>query len=123
MDAERAFEGFLNTDDLMYPKATACLQKDREALLTRYVFPGRPLAQSANHESHRIDVWDDSPPDNPHEGVSHPWRHMLHRMWKLGQCEEKTWRGLRGFRELPKVSEGIQFTDGIEQRTNDPVAA
>ena len=48
---------------------------------------------------------------------------MLHMMFKLGQCAEKTWRRLRGFRELPKVIAGIQFTDGLEERTNDPVAA
>jgi hypothetical protein len=44
-------------------------------------------------------------------------------MCKLGQCAEKTWRRLRGFRELPKVIAGIPFTDGIEERTNASVAA
>ena len=48
---------------------------------------------------------------------------MLHMMFKLGQCAEKTWRRLRGFRALPKVVAGIQFTDGIEEQTKDPVAA
>jgi len=48
---------------------------------------------------------------------------MLHMMFKLGQCAEKTWRRLRGFKELPKVIAGIPFTDGIEQITKNPVAA
>jgi len=48
---------------------------------------------------------------------------MLHRMFKLVQCAEKTWRRLRGFRELEKVLEGLQFVDGLEQLTTDPVAA
>ena len=37
--AEHAFELFLKTYEPKYPKATACLQKDREALLTFYAFP------------------------------------------------------------------------------------
>jgi hypothetical protein len=48
---------------------------------------------------------------------------MLHMMFKLGQCAEKRWRRLRGFKELPKVVAGIPFTDGIEETTMDPVAA
>ena len=48
---------------------------------------------------------------------------MLHMMFKLGQCAEKTWRRMRGLKELPKVVAGISFTDGIEERTTDPVAA
>ena len=122
VDAERAFDGFLSTYDLKYPKATACLQKDREELLMFYVFP-------AAH-------WPSLRTTNPIESTFGTIRHrttrtkgcltrdgMLHMMFKLGQCAEKTWRRLRGFNELPKVIAGIQFTDGLEERTNDPVAA
>ncbi|MCA9473079.1 MAG: IS256 family transposase, partial [Nitrospira sp.] len=48
---------------------------------------------------------------------------MLHMMFKLGQCAERTWRRLRGFQQLPQVIEGSQFTDGMEQTLSDPVAA
>jgi len=122
VDAERAFDGFLSTYDLKYPKATACLQKDREELLMFYVFP-------AAH-------WPSLRTTNPIESTFGTIRHrttrtkgcltrdgMLHMMFKLGQCAEKTWRRLRGFNELPKVIAGIQFTDGIEQTTSDSVAA
>lgn len=44
-------------------------------------------------------------------------------MFKLGQCAEKTWRWLRGFKELEKVLKGIHFTDGIEETKIDPIAA
>ncbi len=44
-------------------------------------------------------------------------------MFKLGQCVEKAWRRLRGFRQLAHVIEGIQFTDGVEATAIDPVAA
>ena len=29
-------------------------------------------------------------------------------------CAEKSWRRLRGFRQLAKVTEGVKFNDGIE---------
>lgn len=121
-EAEQAFEGFLNTYDTKYPKATACLEKDREELLMFYAFP-------AAH-------WPSLRTTNPIESTFGTIRHrtartkgcltrdgMLHMMFKLGQCAEKTWRRVRGFKELPKVIAGIQFTDGIEQPTTDSVAA
>ena len=37
--AEKAFDVFLATYELKYPKATVCLQKDREELLRFYAFP------------------------------------------------------------------------------------
>ena len=113
---------FLDTYGLKYPKATACLQKDREALLMFYTFP-------AAH-------WPSLRTTNPIESTFGTIRHrtartkgcltrdgLLHMMFKLGQCAEKTWRRLRGFRELPKVIAGIQFTDGIEEPTTNSVAA
>src|SRR3954465_3584102 len=38
--AEKAFDLFVKTFEAKYPKATECLVKDREALLTFYDFPG-----------------------------------------------------------------------------------
>jgi transposase-like protein len=120
--AEQAFDVFLETYELKYPKATACLQKDREELLTFYKFP-------AQH-------WPSLRTTNPIESTFGTIRHrtartkgcltrdgLLHMMFKLGQCAEKTWRRLRGFKQLEKVIEGIQFTDGIEETMIDPVAA
>jgi transposase-like protein len=120
--AEKAFELFLRTYNLKYPKATACLQKDRESLLTFYAFP-------AAH-------WPSIRTTNPIESTFGTIRHrttrtkgcltrdgMLHMMFKLGQCAEKTWRRLRGFRELERILEGIQFIDGLEEAPSDSVAA
>jgi transposase-like protein len=120
--ATRAFEVFLTTYEAKYPKATACLEKDREALLTFYTFP-------AQH-------WQSLRTTNPIESTFGTIRHrtkrtngcltrdgMLHMMFKLGRCAEKTWRRLRGYRQLAQVSKGIQFTDGIEATKKEPVAA
>ena len=48
---------------------------------------------------------------------------MLHMMFKLGICAEKTWRRLRGFDYLAKVIIGIKFKDGVEVTAVDQVAA
>ena len=121
-DANRAFGVFLTTYEAKYPKATACLEKDREALLTFYAFP-------AAH-------WQSLRTTNPIESIFGTIRHrtkrtkscltrdgMLHMMFKLGRCAEQTWRRLRGFRQLALVIKGVQFTDGIEVTMNEPVAA
>ena len=121
-DANRAFGAFLTTYEAKYPKATACLEKDREALFTFYAFP-------AAH-------WQSLRTTNPIESTFGTIRHrtkrtkscltrdgMLHMMFKLGRCAEQTWRRLRGFRQLALVIKGVQFTDGIEVTMNEPVAA
>ncbi len=120
--ATEAFDRFLTTYEPKYPKATGCLEKDRAELLTFYGFP-------ASH-------WQSLRTTNPIESTFGTIRHrttrtkgcltrdgMLHMMFKLGCCAEKTWRRLRGFQQLAQVIEGIQISDGIEASTKEPVAA
>jgi len=120
--AEHAFDVFLHTYAAKYPKATACLEKDREELLTFYAYP-------AQH-------WQHLRTTNPIESTFGTIRHrttrtkgcltrdgMLHMMFKLGRCAEKNWRRLRGFRQLAQVIKGIQFIDGSEVPRQEPVAA
>ncbi len=120
--AEKAFEVFLHMEDLQYPKATACLQKDREALLTFEAFPAAPGPSLRTT----------NPIESPFGTIRHrtarpkvclPWAAMLPMLFELGQCAEKTWRRRRGFREFAKVLEGIQLVDGLEETTRDSVAA
>jgi transposase-like protein len=121
-DAEKAFDLFLKTYEPKYPKATLCLEKDREELLAFYDFP-------AQH-------WQSIRTSNPIESTFGTIRHrtkrskgcltrdgMLHMMFKLGQCAEKKWRRLRGFNYLAKVVTGIKFKDGIEVKALDQIAA
>ena len=35
-------------------------------------------------------------------------------IFKLAEAAEKSWRGLDGHNQLPKVILGVKFTDGIE---------
>jgi len=121
-DAESAFDLFIKTYEPKYPKATVCLQKDREELMAFFDFP-------AQH-------WQSIRTSNPIESTFATIRHrtkrskgcltrdgMLHMMFKLSECAEKNWRRLRGFRDLAKVITGIKFKDGIEVTEVDQVAA
>ena len=121
-DAERAFDQFIVTYEAKYPKATNCLLKDRESLMTFYDFP-------AVH-------WQHLRTTNPIESTFATIRHrttrmkrcvtrdsMLHMIFKLGQCAEKNWRKLRGFKYLAKVVEGVTFVNGEEIEQPNQVAA
>jgi transposase-like protein len=121
-DAERAFDQFIVTYEAKYPKATSCLLKDRDSLMTFYDFP-------AVH-------WQHLRTTNPIESTFATIRHrttrtkgcvtrdsLLHMMFKLGQCAEKNWRKLRGFAYLAKVIEGVKFVNGEEIEQPNQVAA
>ena len=121
-NAQQAFDLFIETYEAKYPKATLCLQKDREELMAFYDFP-------AKH-------WQSLRTSNPIESTFGTIRHrtkrskgcltrdgMLHMMFKLGMCAEKKWRRLRGFSDLAKVITGVKFKDGVEVTENNQVAA
>ena len=121
-EAEKAFDLFIRTYEAKYPKATICLQKDREELMAFYDFP-------AQH-------WQSIRTSNLIESTFATIRHrtkrskgcltrdgMLHMMFKLGQCVEKNWRRLRGFDYLAKLVTGIKFKDGVEVMQVDQIAA
>ena len=112
-EAEKAMNGFAAKYDAKYPKAVACLVKDRQALLAFYDFP-------AEH-------WQHLRTTNPIESVFATVRHRTVRtkgclshktsmmmVFKLVTAAAKSWRRLRGRNQLPKVIEGVRFTDGIE---------
>ena len=121
-DAHAAFDVFIGTFEAKYPKATECLLKDPDELLTFFDFP-------AQH-------WQSIRTSNPIESAFARIRHqtkrtkgclsrdgMLHMMFKLGQCAEKSWRKLRGFAHLADVIEGVDFLNGIKSPTQDQATA
>lgn len=121
--ANQAFDDFIQVYQDKYPKAVACLIKDRARLLAFYDFP-------AQH-------WQSIRTTNPIESTFATIRHrtdrargclsrsgMLCMMFKLGQCAQQNWRRLRGFKELGKVIDGVKFNDGVEvKQQTDQVAA
>jgi putative transposase len=116
--AEAAIGTFQEKYAAKYDRATACLVKDREALLTFFDFP-------AEH-------WDHLRSSNPVESVFATVRHRTVRtkgalsqetaklmVFKLVMAAARTWRRLKGESQLPKVIEGVRFEDGIEVTTVD----
>jgi len=111
--AEAAIATFAEKYAAKYEKAVACLTKDRDTLLTFYDFP-------AEH-------WDHLRTANPIESVFATVRHRTVRtkgalsqdtarlmVFKLVMAAAKTWRRLKGENQLPKVVQGVKFTDGVE---------
>jgi transposase-like protein len=112
-DADVAFDAFIESYELKYDKAAECLEKDREALLAFYDFP-------AEHWKHLRTT-------NPIESTFATVRHRTIRakgclsnktalalVFKLVDGAQKTWRKLDGHNQLPKIIQGVKFTDGLE---------
>ncbi len=114
--ALEAYDEFFTLYEAKYPKACACLKKDKETLLTFYDFP-------AEHWRH---IRTTNPIESTFATVRHRTRQTkgcgsrkatLSMVYKLGLEAEKGWRRLNGYRQLDKVVQGIIFVDGIEQQT------
>lgn len=132
-NATKAFNAFLKAYEAKYPKATQCLLKDKEELLTFYDFPA--------------EQWVHLRTTNPIESVFATVRNRTYKAkgafssktvltmtFKLMQSAQKNWIKLRGFHHINNVIQGIPFIDGILQKqentpnntlttTHDQVAA
>lgn len=113
VEANKAFDLFVETFTAKYPKTVHCLVKDREALLTFYRFP-------AQHWSHLRTT-------NPIKSTFSTVRlrtdktkgcglrtACLTMVFKLVQSAEKHWRALNGSTLIPAVIAGVQFVDGVK---------
>jgi putative transposase len=113
-DAHKAFDLFVASYELKYPKAVACLVKDRDALLAFYDFPAEQWAHIRT--------------TNPIESTFATVRLRTKRtkgsgsraaclamVFKLTKCAERTWRALNGSTLLSDVIRGVQFIDGVKK--------
>lgn len=112
-DAVEAIETFRKKYEAKYAPAVLCLTKDAEAMLTFYDFP-------AEH-------WEHLRTANPVESVFATVRHRTVRtkgalsqttvklmVFTLIRAASKKWRRLNGRNQLPRIIEGIKFSDGVE---------
>lgn len=111
-EAEAAFDHFIATYDAKYPKAVACLTKDREELLVFYDFPG--------------EHWRHLRTTNPIESTfatirlrTAKTRGCLSRktalamVYKLALSAQRGWRRLNRSELLTDVVGGVTFKDGV----------
>jgi transposase-like protein len=109
--AEKAYDFFLEAYGPKYDKAAACLEKDRDVLLTFYDFP-------AEHWKHLRST-------NPVESTFATVRHRTTKtkgclsrktamtmVFKLCQSASKKWRRLDGSHQLAEIIKGVKFKDG-----------
>jgi len=112
--AEKAFDHFIQSYEAKYPKATECLAKDRDVLLTFYDFP-------AEHWLHLRTT-------NPIESTFATVRlrtvktrgmltrdTMLTMVFKLSMSAQNRWRRLNRPERLGELIQGIKFVDGIKK--------
>jgi putative transposase len=113
-EAEKAFDLFVRTYEVKYPKATECLAKDRTELLVFYDFP-------AEHWVHLRTT-------NVIESVFATVRlrtektkgsgtrvACLTMVFKLMESASRRWRSLNGSPLLAEVLKGVVFVDGVKQ--------
>jgi putative transposase len=110
--ANQAFDLFVKTYEAKYPKATECLAKDRDVLLTFYDYPAE----------HWIHLRTTNPIESTFATVrlrtkrtkgSGSRTACLTMVYKLMQSASKRWRQLNGTPMLVELLRGIQFIDGI----------
>ena len=114
-EAEKNFDAFMQTYSAKYPKATECLEKDRDVLLTFYDFP-------AEH-------WRHIRTTNPIESTFATVRlrtakvrgcfsssTVLTMAFQLCRSAQKRWIKLHHPERLGEVIRGINFVDGIIEK-------
>lgn len=115
--ALKAFNHFIKRYEAKYPKATHCLLKDTQELMTFYDFP-------AAH-------WRSLRTTNPIESTFATVRHrskkskgcfskttILTMVFKLCESAAKRWHKIAGFKQLGDVITGVKFKNGIPDNYN-----
>lgn len=114
VEAEKAFDLFLETFVGKYRAATACLEKDRDVLLTFYDFP-------AEHWTH---IRTTNPIESTFATVRLRTRKTkgagsrlasLTMVFKLTLTAQKGWRALNGSQLIADVIRGVNFVDGVRK--------
>ena len=112
--AKHHFDDFIKIYSAKYPKATQCLEKDREALLAFYDFP-------AEH-------WRHIRTTNPIESTFATVRlrtakvrscfsskTVMTMAFKLCQSAQNKWQRLHSHKLIAKLISGVKFVNGIEK--------
>jgi putative transposase len=110
-DATQAFDRFIEVYGAKWPRATACLEKDRGELLAFYDFPAEHwghLRTSNPIESTfatvRLRTYRTKGPGSREAGLA--------MAFKLARKAESRWRKLNGSAKLQDLIDGIVFVDG-----------
>ncbi len=113
-DASAAFERFIKIYGAKWPRATACLEKDRAELLAFYDFPAehwQHLRTSNPIESTfatvRLRTYRTKGPGSREAGLA--------MAFKLALKAQSRWRKLNGSAKLQDLIDGVVFVDGAQK--------
>jgi transposase-like protein len=118
-EANKAFDLFVETYRAKYPKAVACLEKDRTELLAFYDFPAE----------HWVHLRTTNPVESTFATVRLRTaktrnclsrRTMLAMVFKLCKAAQANWRRLQGYKLVADVIRDVRFIDGVRE---DRIAA
>ena len=110
--ALKVFDDFVRLFKTKYPKATDCLVKDKEQLLTFYDFPAE----------HWVHIRSTNVIESTFSTVrlrTYKTKGCLSRqtaltmVFKLIQAAEKKWQRIHSYKLLPVVLSGEEFIDGV----------
>jgi transposase-like protein len=114
-EAEAVYDRFFELYDAKFPKACACLRKDKDVLFTFYDFPAE----------HWIHIRTTNPIESTFATVRHRTKRTkgcgsrtatLTMVFKLADVAEKHWRKLNKPQLVLKVVEGVKFVDGVMEK-------
>jgi putative transposase len=111
-----AFDLFVKTYEAKYPKATACLSKDRDVLLTFYDYPAEHWVHIRTTNAIEsvfatVRLRHDKTKGNGSRAA------CLAMVYKLMESASRNWRSLNGSTMLEEVVKGTVFTDGIKEKS------
>jgi len=116
--ADKAIDAFVAEYGARYPKATECLVKDRDTLLTFFAYP-------AEHWRHlRTTNVIESPfatvrlRQRVTKGAGSRTKALV-MAYKLLDMAQRRWRRINGAQLLPLVRAGVKFVDGIQEERKD----
>ena len=116
--ALKAYKAFIKRYQEKYPRATECLVKDKEQLLTFYDFPA----------AHWRSIRTTNPIESTFATVRHRTsrakgcvsrRSMLAFVYKLVLSASHRWNRISGFERLAEVITGVKFINGVSEREQD----
>jgi putative transposase len=113
--AGKAFDLFVKTYEAKYPKATECLSKDRDILLTYYGYPAENWVHIRTTNAigsvfATVRLRHDKTKGNGSRAA------CLAMVFKLMESASRSWRSLNGSPLLIEVVKGTVFTDGIKEK-------
>lgn len=116
-EADKAFGRFMATYEDKYPKATQCLDKDRDELLAFYAFPAKHWQHirttnviESSFATVRLRTGKTRGCLSRNTGLT--------MVFKLLQSAEKRWIRLSGSHHCAEIIRGVKFKDGVKIENN-----